>query len=277
MKSSVLQRLQLPRILFVLLLIQQRQQTSNTVVDAFSSFSFFSSSSSTSASRYNHVVRKSSRLNGWHGSSNYLEELSQSKSDGNFAKVNQEPEAWGGTVLTKERPSLPQQQQQHPEEEVDEWAYLAAAYNNHQHEHAAAPTSISTGSTNNAYYQSAPATAAATVEEEQQQQAAPSTPPMAAFASPQDYTLQRNYPHLNGQAFQEEEMQSISSLDNNVHDDVNDKVQQEEREDEFLRTVSSEIRVKKFLGQNTHPITDIPLGLAASRFIDTIEDALVHM
>ena len=51
-----------------------------------------------------------------------------------------------------------------------------------------------------------------------------------------------------------------------------EEVQEQEA---FLKMVSSEIQVKKMLGQNTIPITQIPVGTALSRTVDTLEDIAV--
>lgn len=48
-----------------------------------------------------------------------------------------------------------------------------------------------------------------------------------------------------------------------------------QEQEAFLNMVSSEIQVKKLLGQNTIPITEIPVGTALSRTVDTLEDIAV--
>lgn len=47
-------------------------------------------------------------------------------------------------------------------------------------------------------------------------------------------------------------------------------------EERALRILSTEVGYKKLLGQNYYAWTDAPIGLAASRFVDTIEDAIIH-
>ena len=48
-------------------------------------------------------------------------------------------------------------------------------------------------------------------------------------------------------------------------------------EERALRILSTEVGYKKLLGQNPYAWTDAPVGVAISRGIDTIEDAIIHM
>ena len=255
----------------------------------------------------------STKLDSWSGSSGYLDNLNGHDANNGPTAVAEDPASAHSSYQQQPQATQPQQQQQ--QQQQDQWAYLAnynaapaatTANNGHDHGQAAAAVNHGHGQAAATYGSSSlPQTPPATP-------ATPTTP-----TTPEDYPLQRNYPFLNGQAFQDENPPATTTTTTTTHD-INDNSalygrtqpvttnmqveddldsveqqqlrhlydqqqqdlqrQQAERDEQetFLRMMSSEIQVKKFLGQNTYPITDVPVDVMISRAIDTIEDAFVH-